>query len=85
MPVSFDTVQRDAELLLADVSFSEGLEAFHRLLQDYRSTYLMWKTAPSFAEWVYDNIILTKQESSRAGPMILSVYQRAIGKTSGAL
>ncbi|TBA24735.1 terminase gpA endonuclease subunit [Rhizobium ruizarguesonis] len=79
MPVNFDTVQRDAELLLADVSFSEGLEAFRRLLQGYRSAYLMWKTAPSFADWVFENITLTKQESSRAGPMRLSVYQRAIG------
>lgn len=79
MPLNLHDIRSEATELLAETDFAEGLAEFQQLLADYRATYLGWPEKPPFVDWVYDNINLTAQESSRAGPMRLSVYQRAIG------
>lgn len=79
MSLNIDEIRQDAAKLLEETDFAEGLAEFKQLLSEYRATYLGWPESPDFVTWVYDNVTLTKQESSRAGPMKLSVYQRAIG------
>ncbi|MFT4163398.1 terminase gpA endonuclease subunit [Shinella sp.] len=79
MSLNLHDIRVEATELLATSDFAEGLEEFKQLLAEYRATYLKWPERPPFVQWVYDNINLTAQESSRAGPMRLSVYQRAIG------
>ncbi len=65
------------ELLKAD--YTEGLEEFRKLLFQNKKQYLEWRERKPFVQWTYDNIKLSAQESSRAGNMRLSVYQREIG------
>lgn len=79
MTLNLQDIRAEATELLSESDFVEGLEEFKQLLSDYRATYLGWPEKPPFVDWVYDNVTLTAQESSRAGPMRLSVYQRAIG------
>ncbi|RVG70896.1 terminase gpA endonuclease subunit [Sinorhizobium meliloti] len=79
MTLNLHDIRAEATELLATSDFAEGLDEFKQLLAQYRATYLKWPARPPFVQWVYDNINLTAQESSRAGPMRLSVYQRAIG------
>lgn len=79
MTLNLHDIRAEATELLSTSDFTEGLEEFKQLLAEYRATYLKWPERPPFVQWVYDNIKLTAQESSRAGPMRLSVYQRAIG------
>lgn len=79
MTLNLHDIRAEATELLSSSDFAEGLEEFKQLLAEYRATYLKWPERPPFVDWVYDNINLTAQESSRAGPMRLSVYQRAIG------
>ncbi len=79
MTLNLQDIRAEATQLLATSDFAEGLEEFRQLLAEYRATYLKWPERPPFVQWVYENINLTAQESSRAGPMRLSVYQRAIG------
>jgi phage terminase large subunit GpA-like protein len=79
MSLNLHDIRAEATELLSESDFAEGLEEFKQLLADYRTTYLGWPEKPPFVDWVYDNVTLTAQESSRAGPMRLSVYQRAIG------
>lgn len=79
MTLNLHDIRQEAAELLSESDFAEGLEEFTQLLAEYRATYLGWPEKPPFVDWVYDNVTLTAQESSRAGPMRLSVYQRAIG------
>jgi phage terminase large subunit GpA-like protein len=71
--------QADALDLLKDSDFSEGLGEFARLLAEARVRYLVWPEEVPFVQWVFDNVELIAQESSRSGKMRLSVYQREIG------
>lgn len=79
MSLNFRDIKAEAGSLLQESDFSEGLAEFKRLLAQHRSDYLAWRERKPFVQWTYDNINLTSQESSRAGPMKLSVYQREIG------
>ncbi len=71
--------QQEALDILKNSDFGEGLAEFVRLLSEQRHKHLTWPKEVNFVTWVYDNVNLIKQESSRAGPMKLSVYQREIG------
>lgn len=79
MSLNFKGIRAEASGLLRESDFSEGLVEFRRLLSQHRVDYLGWRERKPFVQWTYDNINLTSQESSRAGPMRLSVYQREIG------
>ncbi|MBY5873733.1 hypothetical protein HFN53_17080 [Rhizobium leguminosarum] len=63
------------------LDFDEGFAEFKRIMESYRSTHLSWPAELDFTDWVHDNVKLAKQESSRPGPMKLSVYQREIGNS----
>lgn len=66
--------------VLSHVIFDDGLEEFEKALALYRDDYLGWSDFIEPVKWIYDNIILSKSESSRSGNMELSVWQRFISK-----
>lgn len=66
--------------VLSHVVFDDGLEEFKKALALYRDDYLGWSDFIEPVKWIYDNIILSKSESSRSGNMELSVWQRFIAK-----
>lgn len=79
MSLNLRVLQKEAETLLDETDFTEGLAEFKRLFARYKAKYLRTKPRKSFVEWTKKAIKLTPQETSRAGDMKLSVYQREIG------
>ncbi len=61
-------------------TFEEGLDEFARKLHEYRSEYLEWPTLQGPIAWIYDNIEIPATESTRAGNMRLTVYQRLMAE-----
>jgi phage terminase large subunit GpA-like protein len=62
------------------MTFQEGLNEFARTLHKYRSEYLAWPEIKGPVAWIYDNIAIPKTQTSRAGNMKLTVYQRLMAE-----
>lgn len=60
--------------------FHEGLDEFARQLHAFRSDFLAWPAIRGPTDWIYHNIEIPATQTSRAGNMRLTVYQRLMAE-----
>lgn len=69
-----------SDIRVEGLDLAMGEEGFVAAMDALRNTTLQVPPPLDPVAWIADNIELSKQESSRPGPMRLNVYQRALAK-----
>lgn len=70
--------RREVHKYLKDLNFDEGLNEFKNELFDLKKDFLEIKPKEDIVDWIYNHIVIPQQQSTRAGNMKLSVFQREI-------